>query len=405
MSLPSEELSTDYINQVLKELQANPGEFSSKKLLEATMNLIMQAERNLHLKNNPNDKGNGYLKRQLGTPCGKLDVAVPRDRDGDFRPEILPSPYQRDTRDRYQLLQSLLINSYSPNMIARTLHELDLSYSPDELKQLKEELHTEFEQWQSRELDHDIIALYIDVYHAEALIDGHVKKIAIHVLIGIDFDGVKDLYGLYVCQGNENKAHWLQVLNKLIDRGLKRPLMVLSDNFSGLKDAVQTLFPKTLHQLCFIHMQRNVYKHMGNEAGAEFNEELKRIRFEKDYNTCIKQFDTLCEAYLDKNICNSFINSLQKDKVHYFVHAKLPGPIRKYFYTTNIVESANSMLEKMRVRMGGFFQSEEALQVNVYITFRSLRMRKWKYGLPKLKPHLYQLRQLFAQVYDEQPKH
>jgi len=85
-----------------------------------------------------------------------------------------------------------------------------------------------------------------------------LKKTALYVIISLDFEGRKDLAGLYLYDGSECKAYWLQTLNQLIERGIKCPLLIVSDDFAGLKNAISTLFPDALHQLCLIHMQRNV---------------------------------------------------------------------------------------------------------------------------------------------------
>jgi len=154
----------------------NGDKISASQILESAMNLLMLAERNLHLQQNPSDKGNGYFDRKLGPPLGQLDLQIPRDRDADFRPSILPLPYQRDYQDRYDFLQTLMFNGYSPNTIKQTFDKLNLHYNPKELQQLKENYSKLFYDWQQRELPKDVIALFIDVYHCSTFIDGSIKK-------------------------------------------------------------------------------------------------------------------------------------------------------------------------------------------------------------------------------------
>lgn len=389
------------IKDMLDEIQKgnNP---TTAEILQTTMNMLMLAERNLHLNANTADKGNGYFNRELGTPMGKLDIRVPRDRDGNFRPAILPTPHQRDYQERNEFLESLFINGYSPNNIRRTLNSLELHYNPKELDQLKNEYYDLFQKWQNRQLPEDIIGLFVDVYHNETNIDGKVCKSALYVIVGIDFNAKKDLFGLYLYEGNENKGFWLQTLNQLIDRGLKRPLIIASDDFPGLKDAINTLFPNALHQLCFIHMQRNVRRNMGTDDAKTFNETLKQIKLINNQNDCTKQFTALCENYQQQY--PDFIRGLLNDTDNYFAFKHLPSDVQKHFYSTNIVESVNSTIEKLRIRMGGFFQSKEALYLNVFLTVRTLEQRKWQKGVPMIKANLYYLRQLFARRYNELPK-
>lgn len=389
------------INDIVSKMQQG-GNIGATQLLETAMNLVMMAERNLHLSQNPSDKGNGYFERKLGTPMGQLDLQVPRDRDGDFRPSILPIPYQRDYQERYDFLQTLMLNGYSPNTIKQTFDKLNLHYNPKELQQLKENYSKLFYDWQQRELPEDVIALFIDVYHCNTFINGGIRKTALYVIISLDFEGKKDLAGLYLYDGSECKAFWLQTLNHLIERGIKCPLLIVSDDFSGLKNAVNTLFPNALHQLCFIHMQRNVRKQMGPQDAKYFNQALQQIKIISDINVCQTQFSELCEKY--KKQYPAFISALLDDKENYFAFKNIPTDIQKHFYTTNIVESVNSIIETLRYKMGGFFQSKDALYVNIFLSIQSLQQRKWKRGVPMIKGYIYALRQLFAQRYNRQPK-
>lgn len=394
-------LANNLAKSILEEIQMG-NNITPTQILQASMNMLMLAERKLHLEQNPSDKGNGSFERKLGTPMGELSLSVPRDRDGDFRPAILPERYQRDYAEREALLESLLVNGYSPQQTQRTLASLNLHYNPDEMESLKNHYHELYVKWQQRELPEDIIGLFMDAYHAEALLDNKVRKVVIYVVMGIDFSGHKSLYGLYLYQGNESKAFWLQTFNQIIQRGMKNPLFIISDDFPGVKEAVATLFPQTLHQLCFIHMQRNCYKNMGKEDAQAFNQSLQSIKMLNDTEQAIVQFNALCQAYQTKY--QTFIDALLSKSHHYFAFMHLPSITRKFFYTTNIVESFNSMLEKSRIRMGGFFQSEECLRINVFLNIRQLHQSKWKKGVPFIIASLYSLRQLFVAQFGRLPK-
>jgi putative transposase len=400
MTNTTNSLINDAVQNILSQIQ-NGNNIAPAQILQTAMNLFMLAERNLHLNHSPHNKANGFFDRDLGSSLGTLNLKVPRDRLANFRPAILPAPYQRDSHEREDIIRSLLINGYSPNSIKRTLNSLSLHYNPKELEQLKNEYMTLYHKWQERQLPQDAIALFIDVYHTETAINNKVRKSALYVIVGIDFNAKKDLFGLYLYDGHETKSFWLQTLNQLIERGLKRPLMVVSDDFPGLKEAIKTLFPQALHQLCFIHMQRNVRRNMGSQDAKLFNQTLKQIKLMDHPEICQNQFTELCQSY--QKTYPSFIRSLLEDTEQYFAFKHLPTDVQKHFYTTNMVESVNSILERLRIRMGGFFQSEDALYVNVFMSINSLSQRKWLHGVPAVKAHLYQLRQLFAQRYNGLP--
>ena len=107
----------DLENELLNKLLDENKNFTTSKILEHVINMLMKAERKIHLQENDNDKGNEYYDRKLGTPVGALLLLVPRDRDGDFRPQVLPDPFIRDSEDRFNTLQALFLSSYSPNNI------------------------------------------------------------------------------------------------------------------------------------------------------------------------------------------------------------------------------------------------------------------------------------------------
>jgi len=401
-SFKNQVVPEEHMQHFIQQLQNHPEGITPVQLLQNSMNLLMQAERQLHLKQNPEDKGNGFFQRELGTPMGPLQLSVPRDRDGDFRPAILPEPYQRDYAERRNLLESLILNGYSPNQIQKTLRSLNLHYNPEEIESLRDEYAQLFSQWQQRELPSDVIGLFIDAYHAEALIDQKVRKVVTYVIIGVDFTGHKALYGLYLFSGSESKGFWLQTLNQLITRGLTAPLFVLSDDFPGLKEAIATLFPQALHQLCFVHMQRNIIKNMAKEDAKNFNQSLESMKFLPNAEQAEQAFLNLCQQYQDKY--PAYTKTLAQKASHYFAFMHLVKEVRKYFYTTNAVESFNSILETTRIRLGGFFQSEQVLKVNVFFTIKKLSSGKWRTGAPHIKANLYSIRQLFATRYDRLPE-
>lgn len=140
---------------------------------------------------------------------------------------------------------------------------------------------------------------------------------------------------------------------------------------------------------------------MGREEAKNFNQSLQAIKLLHDPEQAMLKFEELCQNYQGKY--PTFMAALVSKKVNYFAFMHLPMELRKYFYTTNAVESFNSILEKSRQKMGGFFQSEECLKVNVFFTLKKLNEHKWKNGVPHIKANLYSLRQLFATRYERLP--
>jgi transposase-like protein len=166
-------------------------------------------------------------------------------------------------------------------------------------------------------------------------------------------------------------------------------MLIVSDDFSGLKEAIAALFPRSIHQLCFIHLQRNVRRNMGKEDARAFNDELSLIRKDKSFDAVVSRFEALAKQYQGKY--KAFIAKLLLKKELYFDFLKFPLGIRKHIYTTNLVENFNSRLEVKRINTGGHFQSLKTVDIAVYIIVNNLSRGGWKKVMPSFKDVEYEL--------------
>lgn len=387
----------DMLASLLEQIQQQDSFEGLKSINEAFLNALMKKERDVFLRNNSNNKGNGFYPRGLQTGLGKIDLMIPRDRLNEFRPFLLPESWQRGDQSYDDLLASLIIHAYSPNKIRSILQNLGLSYSDTEIDELKEELYQRSIEFKTQELNAEAFCLYIDAYHTKIKEPDSrkVTKAVVHTVIGVDLTGNKEVYGYYEYFGSETKEHWLMILNDLINRGLKKVLVIASDDFPGLSMAIQVLLPKTDHQLCFIHMQRNVRKHMSRDDSKEFNDTLKTLRTFKDQQKAIANFMSLCDTYRKKYPI--FIDYLLNNQERYFTFLKYPSVIRKHIYTTNTVEGFNSRLEVMRVNLGGYFQTTKTLNIAMQVLIDKLKKNKWRKPVPTIRGAEYEIHQLFNQ--------
>ena len=208
----------------------------------------------------------------------------------------------------------------------------------------------------------------------ELKIDNKFKKVVVYVILGIDKNLTKDIYGWYVFEGPETKDKWKEIFHDLINRGLKKVLTIVSDDLAGLTAVIPSLFPKTSHQLCLVHLFRNLKLNLKKEDANYFIEQIQMIRnTTSNFDEAVDQFTSLCQKF-DKY--HSYMSYLLSRKENYFNFMKFTPKARKYFYTTNAVESFNSMLEKTRVRNGGHFQSEKVIDMNIYLLRGKLKMKK-----------------------------
>lgn len=366
---------------------------SLQTLLQELVNKLMITEREIFLKQNE-DVGNGFYPRGMETSLGKLALQVPRSRNSNFRSFLLPQPYKRTEESYDRLLESLLINGYSPNALRATLNSLGLVFSQKEIDVITEELKTRYYELIQKELPEDGFVLYIDAYRGEMKDKEKrkVKTVTIYTVIGISCEWEKTLYGFYIHQGVEKKEGWLKIFNDLISRGLKKVSLIVSDDFSGLKEAVGELFPHTDHQLCLTHFKRNITRNMSREEGKVFKERFTNLKISDTFDQALKDFGCLLLDYKDKY--RSFMSHIWLNRENYLIFLRYPESIRQYIYTTNTSENFHRRIEKIRDRMGGFFQSEEVLGINVVLQLDRLKEGKWKNPNPLFKAHEYELLQI-----------
>lgn len=364
-----------------------------KTFLEEFVNRFMIAERSIFLENAPDDKANGFYPRNLVAGAWSLNLNVPRVRKNSFRPSILPQPHKRSDQSFTDLIMSLVANGYSEAEIMNSLKTLGLPYSESELIKIKDQIKEKLDSFKKRELPSDAFALLIDGYHCEVKETSKVKKACIYVVLGIDLNGNKDIFGFYTFFGSENKVDWINVFNDLIERGLKRVLLVVSDALHGLDDAVKLAFPLADHQLCYVHLQRNVRRNMSKSDASVFNKRLNAVNQQTLFEDGLAKFEELCHEYLSKY--PRFIKSILSQKENYVAFLKYPSDLRKHIYTTNAVESFNSIIEKARLQMGGFFQSVEIAEINIMLSRDNLKLTKWRKPIPGIRSCIYEITQMF----------
>lgn len=391
-------------NKNIESLLANIDNVDSREGIASVaselLNVLMDKERDIFLKEQVNNKANGYYDRDIACNLGNLNLSVPRDRNSNFRSAIMPDHWQRGDSSYSDFVNNLILQSYSPNKIKSLLKSLNLPYSNEDIETIKEELYLKAKELKSAQLTENAFCIFIDAYHTKIKDeDNKIKKAVIYSIISIDLAGKKELCGFYIFFGSETKEDWLVIFNDLISRGLKRTMLIISDDFSGLKEAIKALFPKSLHQLCFIHMQRNVRRNMAKEDCRNFNDELSIIRKNKDFSTAVKKFEDLCNLYKDKY--KSFIKKLLSKKELYFNFLIFPKAIRKHIYTTNIVENFNSRIEVKRINSGGHFQSVKTADIAIYLIANNLQKNRWKKAVPAFIEAEYEINQLFNLTFNK----
>jgi len=373
-------------------------------LVENIIHEIMNKEKNEYLNSAKNDKSNGSYERKLNTSVGKLNLNVPRVRSGEFRSSLLPEKYQRYDESFEELIFSFLINGDSKKEIVHKMKYRGISFSEKAYDEIFNFIKEQMEDFKSKELDSEYNFIYIDAYHCmiKDTKDKQVKKGVIYTVLGVDKQANKSIIGFYPFFGHENKSTWMEVFQNLINRGLKRVLMFISDDFSGMSEAINTLFPLSDIQKCVVHLDRNLYRNMQKEDAKKVTKTLYQIRTTCDtYEAALALYESDVIDKFKKQY-PTFIKHLEKRKTEHLCFMKYPEATRKHIYTTNPVESVHSSFEKMRIKKGGFFQSMDILNVAIFIVSDKLNLT-WKKPIPMIKSKVYELNQMFnIKFYEEE---
>lgn len=400
-SLPPSSPRSVEKSEIEKLLQSGLGDFSVRELLGALLSCLIHAERGAYLQDAPQDKANGYYPRSLLVGSVPIELDVPRTRSGQFRPPSLPARYQRGYSEETQsLLLGLLSSSRSLSAARDALHQMGLSHSEPELEKVAAGFMEELELRNTRPLDPDLLALFFDGKYVEVRDGDRLKPTCIYLVIALGRDGKKRVLACLGKSGRENLEDWKLILRSLLERGLRRVLIVVHDDFSGLLPITRSLFPGADVQLCVVHMQRNARNHLSKTDNAEFQQRWRALRSSWDEAVGITQFEDLCQRFQPGY--PSFMAELRKKRDHYLAFLKYPDVLRRGLSTSNVVEAVNGQLEILRRNSGGYFQSADTLQLKLGITITSLENHRWRSVTGRVEVCLHQLNAQFQTRFESE---
>jgi putative transposase len=399
-SLTSESISEFAKNDVDHLLQTGLADFSLRQLVGLLISSAGAAERNVYLEKSPADRPNGFYDRSLQVGSVPTEIRVPRTRSGAFRPASLPSTYRRGYSEEVEsLLMGLLASSRSVNAAKAALVKMGLSTSEQDLDRVAASMIEELELRNSRPLPPDMLAVFVDGKYVELRDSDKLRSACIYLVIGLGRDGKKSVLTCIARPGRENLEDWKSVLRALIERGLRRVMIFVQDDFSGLSSISQSFFPNADVQLCAVHMQRNAKTHLSKTDSSEFQQRWRAIKSSWDVEVGNRQFEELCDRFA--KAYPTWIGELRKKRAHYLAFLKYPEYMRKSFSTTNVVEAINGQLEIMRRNSGGYFHSEDTLKFKLGLAISSLEDGRWRTMARTIAAALPQLNALFQSRFEE----
>ncbi len=360
-----------------------------KMLTKVTVEAALNAELDEHLgysRHEQSDKENyrnGYSSKTIRTEDGEIDLDAPRDRDSSFEPQLV-----KKNQTRFTSMDDKILYLYSKGMTTRdivaTFKEMyDADVSPTLISRVTNAVIEQVVEWQARPLDAVYPIVYLDCLVVKIRQDKKVINKAVYLALGVNVEGHKELLGMWISE-NEGAKFWLNVLTELQNRGVKDILIACVDGLKGFPDAINTVYPDTQIQLCIVHMVRNSLKFVPWKDYKAITSDLKRIYqsiTEEDALMSLEQFEQRWDSKYP-NISRSWRNNWQNVSTLF----NYPDDIRKAIYTTNAIESLNSVIRKA-IKKRKLFPHDDSAKKVIYLAIEqaskkwTMPIRNWKTAL------------------------
>lgn len=350
-----------------------------KELTKALIERAMQVELTEELGYEKNQKGekpttnrrNGSNGKTLRSDLGPLEIEVPRDRQGEFEPKIVPKG-QREFRGFDEKILSMYARGMSTRDITQHLKEIyGTEVSAELISRVTDSVSQMLEEWRNRELEKVYPIVFLDAIVVKIRDNGHVVKKSIYLALAITLEGKKELLGLWIDQ-SEGAKFWLGILTELKNRGVKDILVAAVDGLTGFPDAIRTAFPSCQVQLCIVHLVRSSLKFVPYKDRKAVAQTLRTVYSAPTEEAALAALDEFCAQWDGRYpmIGRSWKN--RWTEIAPFL--AYPAEIRKVMYTTNAVESLNYTLRKVTRNRLSFPTTDAAMKL-VYMALQNISQR------------------------------
>jgi len=330
------------------------------------------------------NRRNGRSKKTVRSDTGELTIATPRDRDGTFEPQLIEK-HQRRVPGFDEKILALYAKGMTTRDIQEIVHELyGVEVSATLISEITADLDAEVGAWRTRPIDAVWPIVYFDglVTHVRGA-NGRVSQHTVHVAIGVNLAGHKELLGLWLAE-SEGAKFWLSCLTDLKNRGLRDIFVACIDGLSGFAEAIHTAYPQAGVQLCIVHLVRAALRYVSDQDSKAVARDLKKVYASATAIEAEQALDEFAQAWDAKYPTISKMWRLKwADIVTLFAY---PPAIRKAIYTTNAIESINSVIRKF-TRNRKIYPNEDSALKLIYMAIReasgrwTMPVRHWKEAL------------------------
>lgn len=351
-----------------------------KNMIKQVVETCLEAEMDTHLGYAKDERAgmssenrrNGYSSKTLLSEHGDMQIGIPRDRNGEFEPQVV-----RKHQTRADGLDEKILALYARGMTVRDIQsELKDLYgteiSPTLISNVTDAVMDEVKAWQNRPLDALYPIVWFDALVVKVRENQRVINKAVYLALAVNASGQKELLGLWISQ-NEGAKFWLSILTELKNRGVQDIFIACVDGLTGMEEAIQTAFPKTWVQLCIVHMVRNSVKYVSWKDRKDLVGDLKSVYKAPTETAAVVALDEFAAKW-DKRY-----PAISKSwRAHWSQITPMfvfPEEIRKAIYTTNAIESVNMTLRKAS-RNHRIFPNDESVLKVMYLAIQNIS-KKW----------------------------
>lgn len=361
--------SMDDIQNLFKETIA---EFMENGL-EAELDEELGYSRYDYRNKETDNSRNGHSSKTLKTSFGDVEVSVPRDRKGEFEPQLLKKNQTSISQDVEEKILSMYAKGMTTSDIETHIHDIyGLEVSDTTISRVTDKILPIVREWQQRPLESVYAIVFMDAIHYHVRSEGQIVKKAVYIAIGIDLDGHKDVLGMWVGE-NESAKFWATVLNGLRNRGVQDILIACTDNLTGFSTAINAVFPQTDIQNCIIHQLRNSSKYVSYKDIKKLMADLKAVYAASDEQSALNALDEFEENWGKKY--PKIAPSWRENWPNLSTYFKFPQEVRRLIYTTNTIEGFNRQLRKV-TKSKSVFPTDDSLLKMLYLAMMDIT-KKW----------------------------
>lgn len=361
------------IQNMLKDMFAD----TMEDMLKAELDAELGYSKSSQAPKTTSNRRNGSYPKTVTSNMGELKLDIPRDRNGDYEPELIPKGTS-DVSALEEKVLSMYAKSMSDRDISDVINEIyGFSLCHETISHIVDRVQPRVIEWQNRRLDKVYPFVYMDALMVNMKSDKKSGKYAVYSIIGVNCDGKKDCFGFWIGE-NEGTYRWLSIFDELKSRGVERLGFVCIDGLKGLEESITNTFPTAIVCRCMVHLVRNSTKYVPTKCRKEFCADLKAI-----YGAVSAGEAENALAVLNEKWSKQYPSAVKVWNENFIYVQRLfeyPAEIRKMIYTTNTIESFNSALRKVTDRKAAFPNEMSVLKI-LYLRTPDI-VSKWTMPYP-----------------------